>query len=490
MTQLSVHSITEFFRPKLDEFRQFFPRAATHRNFSTSVLAVTSSTMHHGVTDSARMVCDGTNQRNGDRIYENILKSFKRVDNYNHQEIMIKLSEMIKDSGYLYKTKVNETERSYIVIDGHNSIRSGRYMPGVKKTVQDSESPSKPQHTFAHMWGVAGVLVGNEELGISSLPVSGEIQQGEKEIRKWRGEGEYAMRSHVEKMMLKAVKLTEVYGASFVLGDAYFFTKNAVNEILKHNAAHPDRLLTLISRAKKNAKAWEFPPDRQEGTLGRPRVRGDRVHLGALFENEKKSFKKLTVNLYGEKEEVSFLEKILLWGDDYTPVKFVLCSSSRGNIIFISTDTGVDAKTIIEAYALRWKCEVSFKIGSQSTGAFDSHFWTKRMPRLNRYAKKTDPDPLTLVKEEDRELIWKTFRAYERYAAVGFIGQALLQLYAFELASQDYVSSMWLRTRRKKVLSIENLINDIHNAFLLGFAELGEELKPHKKKKDSSAIVK
>lgn len=490
MMQLSIQAIKDYVTPKLAAFRSLFPRAATHRNFSISVLTVMSSTIHHGVTDSARMVCDGKDQKEGDRFYENILKSFKRVDGYNHHEIMKKHAEMLRDSGYQYKNKVNGTERGYIVVDGHNSIRSGRYMPGVKKTVQNSESPSKPQHTFAHMWGVAGVLVGNDELGISSLPVFGEIQQGEKEIRKWQSEEEYADRSHVEKMMLTAGKLTEVYGASFVLGDAYFFTANAVNEIMKHNADHPDRSLILISRAKKNAKAWTFPPEKEPGKRGRPRVRGERVHLGSLFETEKDDFKKEIMTLYGKEEEVSYLEKILLWGADYIPVKFVLSSSSRGNIIFISTDTEVDAKTIIEAYSLRWKCEVSFKIGSQNTNAFDSHFWTKHMPKLNRYAKKTDADPLTLVKEEDKELIWKTFRAYERYAAVGFIGQALLQLYAFELASKDYISSMWLRTRRRKVLSTENLINDIHNAFLLGFIELGEGLKPHKNKKDSSVNTK
>ena len=490
MPRLSTQSVEKYVAPMLTQFRSFFPRAATHRNFSTAVLTVMSSTIHHGVTDSARMVCDGTDQKDGDRFYENIVKLFKRCDSFCHLKLLCKLAELLRDSGYLYRNKVNGVERSYIVVDGHNAIRSGRYMPGVKKTIQNSESPSKPQHTFAHMWGVAGVLVGNKELGISSLPVSGEIQQGEKEIRKWQGEEEYANRSHVEKMMLKAGKLTEVYGASFVLGDSYFFTMNAVDVIRKHNVAHPDRTLILISRAKKNAKAWTFPPEKEPGKRGRPRVRGERVHLGKLFETEKDNFKKEVMTLYGKEEEVSYLEKTLLWGDEYIPVKFVLSSSSRGNIIFISTDTDVDAKTIIEGYALRWKCELSFKIGNQSTNAFDSHFWTKHMPRLNRYAKKTDPDPLILVKEEDKELIWKTFRAYERYAAVGFIGQALLQLYAFELASKDYVSSMWLRTRNKKVLSTENLIHDINGAFLLGSAELREKLKPHKNKKDSSAIVK
>lgn len=260
--------------------------------------------------------------------------------------------------------------------------------------------------------------------------------------------------------------------------------------IKEHNGKNPDRTISMVSKVKKNTRAWDFPPEREEGTLGRPRVRGERVHLDTLFENEKESFKKVTVNLYGEKEEVSYLEKILLWGDDYTPVKFVLCSSSRGNVIFISTDLEIDAKTIIEAYALRWKCECSFKIGSQNTNAFSSHFWTKSMPRLNRYAKKTDPDPLTLVEEKDRDKILRAFYAYERYAMVAFIGQALLHLYALELASEGYISTMWLRTRKNKVVSIGNLIHDIYILFLFNSDAVRARLKPYKKKKDSSAIVK
>ena len=489
MTHLSFQTIENYVDSKLNDFRHLFPRSATFRNFTTAVLTVMGSTMRHGVTDSARLVCSGADKKDGDRFYENIIHLFRRCDGYCHRELSRKLAETVRDSGHMYKNNATGVERSYIVIDGHNAVRSGRHMPGVKKTVQHSESPSKPQHTFAHMWGVAGVLVGSKETGIASIPVSGEIQQGEKEIRKWRNEGDYTNRSHVEKMMLKSCELTEVLGYSYILADTYFYTSKGVKILQEHNAAHPDRPVILISRAKKNARAWTPPPVKEDGKRGRPRIRGERVNLAALFKN-KKDFKKAVVNLYGKEEEVLYLEKILLWGDDYTRIKFVLCSSSRGDIIFTSTDTEVDAKTIIEAYALRWKCECSFKVGSQNTKAFDSHFWTKHMPKLNRYARKTDPDPLTKVKEEDKDKIWRTFRAYERYATVSFIGQALLQLYSLELAAQAYDSPTWLRTKKEGAVSIENLIQDINRVFLLSFAALREKLKPDKNKKDSSVIVK
>lgn len=490
MTNLSLSSLEDYISPKLQEFRPLFSRTASFENFLTAEYTVFGSIERFGVTDSARLLCDGTDEDEANRCYENIINFFRRSTSFDHHEMSRKLAEIVNGSGHVYKKNINGKERCFITIDGHNAIHSGRYMPGVKKTVQNSESPSKPQHTYAHLWGVAGVLVGSKDTLLSSVPIAGEIQQGEAEIRKWAGDKEGAEMSHVEKMMKITKDITETFSHIMLLCDTLFPCTQSIRMIKEHNGKNPDRTISMVSKVKKNTRAWDFPPEREEGTLGRPRVRGERVHLDTLFENEKESFKKVTVNLYGEKEEVSYLEKILLWGDDYTPVKFVLCSSSRGNVIFISTDLEIDAKTIIEAYALRWKCECSFKIGSQNTNAFSSHFWTKSMPRLNRYAKKTDPDPLTLVEEKDRDKILRAFYAYERYAMVAFIGQALLHLYALELASEGYISTMWLRTRKNKVVSIGNLIHDIYILFLFNSDAVRARLKPYKKKKDSSAIVK
>lgn len=487
MSTLVFPQFCDYFTSRLERFRHVFSRAATYNNFTTAAFTVVSSTERYGVTDSARMLCDGTNQEDGNRCYENTLRFFRVSDGYSHKDMSKELASVINDSGQVYKNE----KRCFIVIDGHNAIHSGHYMPGVKKTVQHSESPSKPQHTFAHMWGVAGVLVGSKDTSISCLPIVGEIQQGESEIRKWRGEHDVAEMSHVEKMTKITEDLTETFGHSFLLADSYFFNSNVLRRIKKHNEIHnSDRSIVMISKAKKNCKAWTLPPERVEGTLGRPRIRGEEVKLWNLFESEKSSFKKEKMTLYGKEEEVSYLEKVLLWGDEYTKVKFVLTISSRGMAIFVCTDITVSAKTIIESYALRWKCECSFKIASQDTYAYDSHFWTKSMPRLNRYSKKDDPDPLTLVDEDKRGKIYKAFRGYERYAVVAFIAQDLLHLYTLKLASEGYISPTWLRTKTEKVISVRNLINDIHILFLCNFEAIRARLKPDKKKKDSSAIVK
>lgn len=44
----------------------------------------------------------------------------------------------------------------------HNAIRCGRYMPAVQKMLQNSESPTKPQVIYGHLWGVCSVLAGSE----------------------------------------------------------------------------------------------------------------------------------------------------------------------------------------------------------------------------------------------------------------------------------------------------------------------------------------
>ena len=41
----------------------------------------------------------------------------------------------------------------------------------------------------------------------------------------------------------------------------------------------------------------------------------------------------------------------------------------------------------------RWKCEQLYRVQSQTTGAYDSHFWTKALPKLDRYRRRGAGDP-------------------------------------------------------------------------------------------------
>ncbi len=57
------------------------------------------------------------------------------------------------------------------------------------------------------------------------------------------------------------------------------------------------------------------------------------------------------------------------------------------------------------------------------------HFWTKAMPRLSHFRKKTDPEPLEMVvRESDREKIHRAVRATEMYAMMSCIAMGIIQI--------------------------------------------------------------
>ncbi len=332
------------------------------------------------------------------------------------------------------------------------------------------------------------MLAGSEDTKLSCFLIEGEIQSGEDEIRMWNKNDTMAFKSHVDKMLKMACDATETFGHSYLLADSYFFCEPAITAIRTQNLTKPDKTIVLVSKAKKNCVAWTIPEEKEEGQRGRPRIRGEKVRLVDYF-NDKSSFTEVTMNLYGKEETVKYREEVLLWGKNYTPVKFVLTASSKGTAIFVCTDINESALKIISHYAKRWKIEPGFKVASQDTKAFYYHFWTKKMPKLDRYASSDAPDPLASVPEKDRKLIANTFRAYERFISISFIAQSLLQLFALILEKKGYESPMWLRTRRGSVVSVGNLIHDLHYLILFGFGRLSGFPKLDKNKKDDSSLT-
>ncbi|MGN1190638.1 MAG: hypothetical protein ACI4SL_09625, partial [Candidatus Ornithospirochaeta sp.] len=70
----------------------------------------------------------------------------------------------------------------------------------------------------------------------------------------------------------------------------------------------------------------------------------------------------------------------------------------------------------------------------ETTGAYDSHFWTKALPKLDRYRRKGSKDPLEGVdSDSEKRRILKTFRAYERYTFMSLVAHGITQLLALEL---------------------------------------------------------
>ena len=343
-------------------------------------------------------------------------------------------------------------ERKIILGDGVKQCKEALRMPGVKKLHQESETCSKPEYIHGHMLGAVCVVVSNAFMKFS-LPLKINLQDGLKAMASWNEAKDIvdiSARSHVEQMIEAGFEAAKTIGRSFFVLDRYFLTRPAIMLMNHLNKKHPcadGKLIDIITKAKVNCTAYE-PPVYVKGTKGRPPKRGKAVKLWELFP-QKKLFKSATATMYGKTETVSYHCLNLLWGPKlYQELRFVLVKYNGMRSILVSTDTSLDPVKIIELYSVRFGIEECFREFKQQLGGFNYHFWTKSLPKLNHFAKKSDPDPLESIQNgHARKKLVETVRAIESFVTFSSIAMGTLQLLALNEKSRDeVVKSRYLRT--------------------------------------------
>jgi hypothetical protein len=122
----------------------------------------------------------------------------------------------------------------------------------------------------------------------------------------------------------------------------------------------------------------------------------------------------------------------------------------------------MSAETIIRLYSLRFKIECTFKELNQVVGAFDYHFWTSSMEKLNYYQKSHEPGPLENITDERAlENIIKTIQATELHVLIGCISLGLLQMTSLiESKDLNLEDVLYYRTYSNRYAS-EALIKEI-----------------------------
>jgi hypothetical protein len=221
-------------------------------------------------------------------------------------------------------------------------------------------------------------------------------------------------------------------------------------------------------RARQSTVAYT-QPSLQKGR-GRPKKKGVSVKLKGLFDTEE--FTQAKIWLYGKEETVLYLCKDLLWGSKlYEPLRFVLVKHGDKKVILVCTNLSFTAEQIIRLYGYRFKIEVTFRTLKQLLKGFAYHFWSTCMPKLNRFAKKGESDPLKEVKnEKERSMILKAFSAIEGYVMMNLIANGLLQLLCLKYSSSVVKSSFcWLRTSSKNVVSEATMSRFLCRDFFMQF---------------------
>lgn len=320
--------------------------------------------------------------------------------------------------------------RILILGDGTKVSKESRHMPAVKKLCQESEDSSKPQFIHGHMYGGIGAVIGNASNSFC-IPLDLNIQDGLKATASWDGGDLSDSATHVIQMVRNSHELSQTFQEdSYCVLDRYFLTVPALTELSRLTKEFAHRL-DIITRAKNNCVAYEKPISNVAPHRGRPRKKGTTVKRCTLFEERATDFIKASVMMYGKKQDVEYLSLNLLWGSKlYQEVQFVLVKYNNSTAIFVCTDLTLSPLLVIEAYAHRFKIECMFRELKQQIHSFNYHFWSSCVQKLNKYKKKSDPDPLTIVKEEHQSSILLTIGAIERFVLCSEIAMGLVQLIA------------------------------------------------------------
>ena len=458
----------------LMSFRSCFTRQAAHTWFIIIILTFILRKEKYGVTDAIRSIGLPEN------CYESLTHFFK-ADSWNIEDLSNGWTRTVFDQDETYRIN----ENCIFIIDATKISKEGKCMPAVKRMHQESENSGKGQYIYGHMHGTVGLAVGSEEK-IFSVPISSRIHDGMNTILGWQQkstednkkeqadekteEKKLELPKHPSKMIKQAYEGLVASGEkqAFCTGDRYYHGVPVLQTLNELNETSEQKLI-LVTKARSTATAYEDPPVRKKGTLGRSRLKGDAVKLMKLFDTCSKEFKTSTIKIYGKQRKVKYLVVDLLWGQGhYQKLRFVLVMYNGRREILVCTDLTMDALTIIKVYSVRFKIECSFKYLKGEIGAFDYHFWSKSTPRLNRYSKKTDPDPLEAVMTElAKQNIIKTIGAYEVYTLCGCIALGILQLNSLQLHDEFGSQKFgYKRTHSSGYASEANMKNILSEAII------------------------
>lgn len=356
--------------------------------------------------------------------------------------------------------------RIVLLGDGCKQYHDGYYMAAVSKLAQESETQSKAQFIFGQLFGCVSVLIEFEGKTFS-FPLKMTIQGGLAATAKWEGSVHpYADESHILQMIRDGIDIvSSLKLPAYYVMDRYFASQEAFTLIdtlcgkrfLKDESQTCVRPLEIITSLKSGCVGYHELTDEQLNPKGpgRPAQYGPKFKLTPIF-RDRKRFQYADVNIYGGHERVRLYSDVIYWGRNwYQFIKVVWVISKRGKAIYISTDLSLTPEQIIELYAMRMSCESMYREGKQVFNTFFGHYWSKSVPKLNRFAPSNTPNPLLSINDPlQQKKILGNIHAMESHVLVASIAQGIAQLIAIQEPIGGVVQTWeYKRTYTKKKVS-------------------------------------
>jgi hypothetical protein len=314
--------------------------------------------------------------------------------------------------------------------DGVKEPKEARRMPGVKKLHQESENSGKREYIYGHMFGGIGVLLGTAGRKLHCVLVSLKLHDGIKAINGWDKEEDYEECSHVVQTIKDAGNASNTLGPSILLLDRLYLTVPMLKTLAE------EQLLQVVTKAKSNATAY-LEPKPKTGRGAKPK-KGEKVSVMDYLRKQDTPIITDIVFVYGKVQTVEYKSADLLWGKGlYQKLRFVRTMLNDIETVLVSTDLTLTPVQIIELYSCRFKIERSFRELKQVVAGFSYRFWSKHMPKLNRYKNnEKNQESLRSVTDKTAQANIKScVNAIEGHALIGCIALGLLQMISLIFAS-------------------------------------------------------
>jgi len=346
-----------------------------------------------------------------------------------------------------------EVEGRYILLGDHTAVvKDARRMPGVVTLHQHSETQSKPTYFRGHYWGVLGLLTGSLQEAFCT-PLEARLHQGLVHI-------DPALPSDADRdtqstrLLHMALAFVKRHGTqAFLVLDAFFASANVFELANSYWAIELKQpCLYIITRAKKNYRAYLIPQAPTSPRAGRPRKYGDKIKLYEVFETQRAQFIDAVCQVYGHEETVAYLALNLMWKPLKAPLRFIFAITSRGPIVLMSNDLSLQPSVAIALYCARVRVETMLAMLKGLLGTFAYRFWSRYIERQSRKPKKNAT--LKAPHHDHLEAVQSTWNACEGFVMLGCIALGLLQLIALHYDTHIWLTfTRFLRTRRRALPS-------------------------------------
>lgn len=239
---------------------------------------------------------------------------------------------------------------------GPHVFGKGRHRDGVRST------HNYTAYRWGHKWVVVSVLV---KLPFAMRPWALPVLVALYRDPEWdQAHGTcHKTPAHLVRLLLARVVRWFPERQFIFVGDTGYGTRETARFCGKHHTH-----LTLVSKFHGDAALYEAPPPRTRSTLGRPRVKGQKLASPQEVVANTAERTSLTVAWYGgTTRDIKVVTGTGHWyriGEALVAVRWVYvhdCTGTHRDEYFFTTDITMRPQQIVECYTQRWSIETTFQ---------------------------------------------------------------------------------------------------------------------------------